>query len=143
MHMYATRPDRFPPLHPVPSPQPRRRVRKRSSPNKLQPPIQQRQIHQQTHLLALALESGAKLTINALLLTAFISALVRLTPYAWQQYTKLQGIQQEVDQTEARVADLRVHFSQTFDPKQAKAIMQEQSYLVDPYQKRVIWDDKE
>ena len=87
----------------------------------------------------IALETTAKLTVNILISTAAVAALVQLLPYQWLQQQKLHEINAEVSQLEGHVNHLRSDFNRYFDPQQAKNIMQEQSHRVDPTQRQVIW----
>jgi len=86
-----------------------------------------------------ATEACIKLSLNTLLVAAFGSALWHLVPYHQQQRVMLQQAETDVTAAEERVSQLQLNFSQVFDPKQARAVMQDQSYLVDPSQRRVIW----
>lgn len=88
---------------------------------------------------ALAIETTAKLAIGAILSGAAIVALVKIVPYHFSQKNELQELQLEVKQTEGRVAQLQREFNHYFDPRQVKAIMQEQSRRVDPTQRQIIW----
>ncbi len=80
----------------------------------------------------IAIENTAKLVVNVVLVVGAVSALVKLLPYNISQQAKLQEISTEVKLTESRVADLKTDFKRSFDPEQAKKIMQEQSNRVDP-----------
>lgn len=86
----------------------------------------------------MAIENTAKLVVNVVLVVGSISALVKLLPYNISQQAKLQEISTEVKLTESRVASLRTDFNRSFDPQEAKKIMQEQSSRVDPAQRPVF-----
>lgn len=88
---------------------------------------------------ALAIEALLKLAVHGFLSFVAITAFGKLFPHYLNQQLKLKEMKLEVQQTEDRVQQLQGRFSRTFDPKQAQAIMQEQSPRVDPYQRRVIW----
>lgn len=90
----------------------------------------------------MALETTAKLTVNVILSAAAVAGLLKLLPYQLSQQEKLQEVQTEVQQTEARVNRLRTDFNHYFDPQQAKSIMQEESNRVAPGQRRVILLEK-
>jgi hypothetical protein len=91
---------------------------------------------------AVAGETTAKLVVNMVLSAAAIAGLVQLLPYHLSQQTKLREVRLEVKRTETRVNNLRTDFSRSFDPGQAKSVMQEQSYRVDPNQRQVVWKDQ-
>ncbi|PLZ40338.1 hypothetical protein CBP27_07025, partial [Fischerella thermalis WC542] len=80
----------------------------------------------------------AKIGVNIVISVAAVTALVRLLPYHWSQQAKLQEINTELRQVEARVNALNVEFSRNFDPRQAKSIMQEQGYRFDPNQRPIM-----
>lgn len=125
--MNAIQPSR-PPLQPV---EPRRVARSR----------RRRQQHQAT--TALALETTAKLAVNAILSSAAIVALVQLLPYHKSVQVKLQEIKVQVKQTEERVNRLQTNFGNLFDPKQAKTNMQDLSNRVDPTRRNIVLLDKD
>jgi hypothetical protein len=53
----------------------------------------------------------------------------------------LREVRLEAERTEERVNNLRADFSRSFDPGQAKSVMQEQSHRVDPTQRQVVWQN--
>ncbi|KGF73571.1 hypothetical protein DO97_19015 [Neosynechococcus sphagnicola sy1] len=114
------------------------------SPQPHQPPQtpralpRQRRRHQPTYR-GRTLEVAAKLGVNLMLGTVAVMTLVNLLPYAQTQDAKLQTMRQEVSKTEARVNQLKADFSQYFDPQQARVIMQQQGYRVDPLQYQIVW----
>ncbi|HEY9649957.1 MAG TPA: hypothetical protein V6C95_04790 [Coleofasciculaceae cyanobacterium] len=87
-------------------------------------------------------EMMARLIVNILLSAAAIAGLVQLLPYHLSQQAKLREIRAEVKRTEGRVNNLRSDFSRSFDPGQAKSVMQEQSYRVDPNQRQIVWQEQ-
>jgi hypothetical protein len=93
---------------------------------------------QQTHR-AIAIETTFKLSINLAIAGIAVSALTQLVPYYLSGRDKLSQIETEVEQTEHRVQQLRTQFSYYFDPQQAKTIMQQESNLTDPTQKRIVF----
>lgn len=120
--MNAIQPSR-PPLQPIPrrrvAPRPKRHLRQRS-------------------YQVMALETTAKIGVNIVISVAAVTALVKLLPYHWSRQAKLQEINTELRQVEARVNTLKVEFSRNFDPRQAKSIMQEQGYRFDPNQRPIM-----
>ncbi len=85
------------------------------------------------------LETLTKLTASVILLTATTVALTRALPYYKAQQDRLQEAQTELKLAEARVDRLQQDFQRYFDPQQARTLMQEQSYRIDPSQRRVVW----
>lgn len=102
-----------------------------------------RRKQQQHPYKGIALETTAKLVVNILLSATAIAALGQLISYHISQETKLGEIKSEVKRTEKRVEQLRNNFNRYFDPQQAKTIMQEQGYRVDPNKQQVILLDKD
>ena len=91
---------------------------------------------------AIALETTAKLTVNLIFCAAAIGALIQLLPYHKSVQIKLDEIGVEVKQTEERVTRLQKDFNRSFDPQQAKIVMQEQSHRVDPARRQVVLLEK-
>ncbi len=87
-------------------------------------------------------EITARLLVNMVLCTAAIAGLVQLLPYHLSQQSKLGEVRGEVKRTQARVNNLRNDFGNAFDPAQARRVMQEQSYRVDPTQRQVVWEEQ-
>jgi hypothetical protein len=81
------------------------------------------------------------LVVNILLSTAAIAGLIKLLPHHISQQAKLREVRIEAERTQERVNNLRADFSRSFDPGQAKSVMQEQSYRVDPAQRQVVWQN--
>ncbi|MGL5034549.1 MAG: hypothetical protein ACRC6M_12195 [Microcystaceae cyanobacterium] len=79
-----------------------------------------------------------KLGLNSILLVAAIAALVRLLPYHQVQQAKLDQVKMQVQETEQRVAELRKDFNRSFDPRQARKIMEEQTPRIAPNQRRIV-----
>jgi hypothetical protein len=88
---------------------------------------------------AIAIETTLKLSINLAIAGIAISALTQLVPYYLSGRDKLTQLEAEVERTEVRVRQLRTQFSYYFDPQQAKTIMQQESNLTDPTQKRIVF----
>ncbi len=88
---------------------------------------------------AIALESSVKLTVNLLLAVIASTTIAKLVPYYQTQQEQLSTLQDSVSQAEKKNAELRDQFSRNFDPAQTSRIMQEQSGMGYPNQKKVIW----
>ncbi|NJM98724.1 MAG: hypothetical protein HC800_17615 [Phormidesmis sp. RL_2_1] len=89
---------------------------------------------------AIAFESSVKLTVNLLLAIVATTTIAKLVPYYQSQQQQLAILQNSVQTAEQRNTDLRSRFSDDFDPAQAARVMQEQSGMGYPNQKRVIWE---
>jgi len=89
--------------------------------------------------LGLTLEITSKICINAAILTVAISALNRLIPNYRTQVSRLEEVEQEVQQTQARVDALREEFTRNFDPYQSQMIMQQQTNQIKPNQRHIVW----
>ncbi|MBD1845389.1 hypothetical protein H6F89_18650 [Cyanobacteria bacterium FACHB-63] len=120
---------------PPESPKPRRT---RQSARRARPQHQQSRSHR-----ILAAEAIVKLSVNAVISSAAIAALVQLIPQSISQQTKLKEIQAEVQIAETRVTRLKADFNRYFDPQQATAIVQEQTNRADPNQRLVVLDGAE
>lgn len=90
---------------------------------------------------AVAGETTVKLVVNVVISAAALAGLVQLLPYHLLQQSKLGEVRAEVKRTEKRVNDLRTEFGRSFDSGQAKSVMQEQSYRIDPNQRQVVLQD--
>ena len=88
---------------------------------------------------AIAFESSVKLTVNLLLSIVAATTIAKLIPYYQNQQQRLSTLQESVIIAEEKNAELRSQFSRNFDPAQAQHIMQEQSGMAYPNQKKVIW----
>ncbi|MGB3786930.1 MAG: hypothetical protein WA949_02895 [Phormidesmis sp.] len=88
---------------------------------------------------AIAFESSVKLTVNLLLAVIASTTVAKLVPYYQAQQERLGILQESVVQAEEKNAELRAQFGRNFDPAQASRIMQEQSGMGYPNQKKVIW----
>jgi uncharacterized membrane protein (DUF106 family) len=93
-----------------------------------------RRLHQ-----GIAVETSLKLGANLLLCVAATTALIKLFPYQQIQQAKLAEVRRAVQETETRVNKLRSQLNRNFDSEQTKQLMQEQSYRVDPNQRRIFW----
>lgn len=88
-------------------------------------------------------ETVVKLSVNSLLLVVAASTLARLVPNHFVSLAQVQEVKHEVSFTQARIDKLRQDFNQSFDPSQARVLMVEQTYKVDPRQRQVVWSDAE
>ena len=120
--------------------QPQRPTLQPLEPRRMVPRTQPRQ--RRHPYRAVAGETTAKLVVNLVLCAAAIAGLVQLLPYHLSQQAKLREVRSEVKRAEERVKNLRTDFSHSFDSGQAQSIMQEQSYLVDPTKRQVVWQDR-
>lgn len=87
----------------------------------------------------LVAEICLKLGLNGILVLGSIAALAKLIPFQHLQQAKLHEVQMQVQETEQRVAELRDQFQRSFDPRQAKKIMVEQTPRIAPNQRRIIF----
>lgn len=113
--------------------EPRRRQQPSSS-KKSSRRYDAKRVHQ-----GIAIEATLKLGINLILSVASITALIKLWPYQEIQQAKLAEVKRAVQETEIRVDKLRSQLNRNFDPEQTQKLMQEQSYRVDPNQRRIFW----
>ena len=90
---------------------------------------------------AIALESSVKLTINLLLAVVATTTIAKLVPYYQAQRSRLVSLEESVSVAERKNAELRQEFDRNFDPAQTSRIMQEQSGMGYPNQKKVIWSE--
>lgn len=97
-----------------------------------------RRVHQ-----GIAIEASLKLGMNLILSIAASTALIKLWPYQEIQQDKLAEVHRAVQETEIRVDKLRNQLNRNFAPEQTKKLMQEQSYRVDPNQRRIFWMSQE
>lgn len=89
---------------------------------------------------AIAFESSVKLTVNLLLATVAATTIAKLIPYHQSQQARLVTLEESVQIAERKNAKLRSQFTRNFDPAQTSRIMQEQSGMGYPDQKKVIWE---
>lgn len=90
----------------------------------------------------MAIEITTKLAVNIFLSAVALGTIIQLWAYYNSQQSKLGELQTEVKQTEKRVNRLRSDFNRNFDPQQSQSIMQEQSPLIDPTQRQILWLEK-
>ncbi len=87
----------------------------------------------------IVLEISLKLVFNSVLSVVAITTLIKLLPYQATQQQKIKEVQVEVQNTENRVNELRDHLNRNFDPLESRRIMQEQSSMIDPDQRRIVF----
>lgn len=78
-------------------------------------------------------------TIQGLVCTGMVVALMRLVPYHRQQHHRQQVLQTELERTEAEVQALQNQFQRTFDPQQQPRLVQKAAQRLRPHQRQVIW----
>ena len=83
-----------------------------------------------------------KVGVNLGVSIVAMSTLWHLLPYRSTQTQKLQEVQSEVRKTEVRVGQLQADFGRSFDATQVKAILEEQTHMVDPNQKAIVFDER-
>lgn len=109
-------------------PRPRRRVAVLSS--------QQRQ---QRQVRAIALETATKLTINLMVCGVAVGTLAQLLPKISEQQVKLKEVQAEVKTAQEHNGRVQAAFNRYFDPRQAEAIMREQTDLINAKQRTIVF----
>lgn len=101
-----------------------------------------RQGMRQRRIQELTRETAIKLSINTFLIGLSVTAIAKLVPAHLTQRTQLLEIRSELAFTQERVDELRTDFSRTFDPMQAYSVMQQQSHLIDPHQRPVVFTQR-
>ncbi|MGC1308817.1 MAG: hypothetical protein WA885_16445 [Phormidesmis sp.] len=91
---------------------------------------------------AIVLESSVKLTVNLLLAIVATTTIAKLVPYYQSQQQRLNTLQASVQVAERKHAKLKAQFDRNFDPTQASQIMQEQSGMASPNQKKIVWQSQ-
>jgi len=87
----------------------------------------------------LTLEISTKIVVNLVMIAAATTAISKLIPNYQTQRLRLEEVQEEVAQTQARVDELNREFTHNFDPYQSEIIMQEQTNQVKPNQRHIVW----
>ncbi len=87
----------------------------------------------------LTLELSSKIIVNCVMIAAAITAISKLVPNYQTQRLRLEEVQEEVAQTQARVDELNREFTRNFDPHQSEIIMQEQTNQIKPNQRHIVW----
>jgi cell division protein FtsB len=84
------------------------------------------------------LESAIVLSANAILATFAIVGLAKLIPYYQNQSSKLETLQTEVQETKARVQQLKENYQRDQDPKSFTRVAREEGNLIPKNQQPVI-----
>lgn len=74
-------------------------------------------------------EIGLKLILSWAIAIAAIASLFKLVPYHLSQKAKLKELKIQVQETDARVTELRKELNKNFDPQQTQRLMEESSSL--------------
>lgn len=111
-------------------------------------PIRQRPSHKVTRRQfprygGLTLEISAKILTNTLIIAVAIAALSKLIPTYQAQTARLEEVENEVEQTQARVDRLNKKFTRNFDPYQSEEIWQQHTHQIKPNQRRIVWLEPE
>jgi uncharacterized membrane protein (DUF106 family) len=101
--------------------------------------MQSSQRRQQHQVRAIALETTAKLMVNLVVCGVAIGTLAQLLPKISAQQAKLREVQTEVKTAQERTVRIQEDFNRYFDPRQAEAIMREQTHLISPKQRQVVF----
>lgn len=100
-------------------------------------PRPKRHLRQRSYRV-MAVEVTSKIVVNLAISTAAISALVQLVPFHLSHQAKLREVTTEVKQMEKRVSVLQAELNRNFDPRQAKSVMQQQTYKFEPGQRPIV-----
>ncbi|GAB4533318.1 MAG: hypothetical protein Tsb0014_18600 [Pleurocapsa sp.] len=84
-------------------------------------------------------EVSLKLVLSWIIAIAALSSLIKLVPYHLSQQAKLKELHLQVEETEARVSQLRNELHHNFDPQQTQSLMEQYSSLLSPNQSRIYW----
>lgn len=137
LRQFPAEPSRSPsPQHPGPQHPGQQRQRSR------RPQAQSHQSRQVQRHRVMAIESGMKVGVNIGLSLIALSTLINLLPHRSIQAQKLKEVQTEVQKAEVRVGQLQADYDRVNDSTQIKSILQEQTHMVDPLQKTLIFDDR-
>lgn len=86
-------------------------------------------------------EISLKLILSWAIAIGAIVSLFRLLPYHRTQQAKLQELRIQVQETDARVTQLREQLNHNFDPQQTQSLIEQYSSLTTPNQSRIYWLD--
>ena len=84
-------------------------------------------------------EIGLKLILSWAIAFAAIASLFKLVPYHLSQQEKLDELRIQVEETDARVTQLRDLLNKNFDPQRTQSLMEQYSSLTSPNQSRIYW----
>ena len=85
------------------------------------------------------MEISLKLILSWAIAIGAIVSLFRLLPYHRTQQAKLKELRIQVQETDARVTQLREQLNHNFDPEQTQSLMEQYSTLTTPHQSRIYW----
>lgn len=88
-----------------------------------------------------ALEIFVKVIANCIVSLAAITALIKLLPHHFSQYSKLNDIKQEVNVTEKRVQEIRDQLEYTLGTGSEDEIMTEQTGKKDPQKLPIVFKE--
>ena len=98
-----------------------------------------RKIRKRNPYRGLTTEISLKLILSWAIAIAAIASLFRLLPYHLTQQAKLKELRIQVQETDARVTQLREQLNHNFDPQQTKSLMEQYTTLTAPNQSRIYW----
>ncbi len=101
--------------------------------------VQSSQQRQQRQVSAIALEATTKLVVNLVVCGVALGTLAQLLPRVAEQQAKLREVQIEVKTAQESSVRVQEDFNRYFDPRQAEAIMREQTNLISPKQRTVVF----
>ena len=80
-----------------------------------------------------------KLVLTWAIALGAIASVLELLPYHLSQQAKLKELRLQVQETDARVSELRKQLNHNFDPQQTQSLMEQYSSLTAPNQSRIYW----
>lgn len=86
-------------------------------------------------------EISLKLILSWAIAIGAIASFFRLLPYHLTQQAKLKELRIQVQETDARVTQLREQLNHNFDPEQTRSLMEQYSTLTAPNQSRIYWKE--
>jgi len=87
----------------------------------------------------LVFEISAKIVVNGVITTLAILASNQLITNYQTNQSRLTELENEVQQTQARVNELNQAFTHHFAPYQRNILIQEKTNHIKPHQRRIIW----
>ena len=101
--------------------------------------VQSSRQRQQRHVRAIALEATTKLMVNLVICGVALGTLAQLLPKISEQQVKLKEVQTEVKTAQENSVRVQEDFNRYFDPRQAEVTMREQTDLISPKQRTVVF----